>query len=137
MAYTLTKAKRIFIDDKLIDNPRLEKRYRFTLAEELAHFVIHRDIYSDCETVEDRIHAESLLTRQEIWYLETNAKALASAILMPKTTFEARLNNLISDPRNSTSLNTSINILSHDFDVNPKAVERRLRNLGYYKRGDF
>lgn len=135
MAYTLTKAKRIFIDDKLIDNPRQEKRYRFTLAEELAHFIIHRDIYSDCETIEDRIEVESLLTRQEIWYLETNAKALASAILMPKTTFEARLNSLISDPRNITSLNTSVNILSHDFDVNPKAAERRLRNLGYYKSG--
>lgn len=138
MAYMLAHGKRLFIDDKLIDNPRLEKRYRFTLAEEMAHFILHRDIYKDCKTIDERIERESLLTRQENWFLETNAKALASAILMPKSMIEARIDRLFSSIGDSSNHTTSIiTTLSHDFDVNPMAVRRRLKNLGYHRRSDL
>jgi Zn-dependent peptidase ImmA (M78 family) len=138
MAYMLTQGNRLFIDDKLIDNPRNAKRYRFTLAEELAHFIIHKDVYKDCKTINERLERESLLTRQEQWFLETNAKALASAILMPKFIIEERINNLFSTIGNSAGHTYSIiAILSHDFDVNPRAVRRRLINLGYHKRSNL
>lgn len=138
MAYMLIHSKRLFIDDRLIDDPRLTKRYRFTLAEELAHFIIHRHVYKDCKTLDERIEAELLLTRQEQWFLETNAKALASAILMPKTIIEPRIEELFSVVGNSSShTGAIINILSHDFDVNPQAVRRRLLNLGYHKRSNL
>ena len=138
MAYMLIHSNRLFIDDRLIDDPRLTKRYRFTLAEELAHFIIHRYVYKDCKTLDERIEAGSLLTRQEQWFLETNAKALASAILMPKTIIEPRVEELFS-AIGKTSKHTLqiINILSHDFDVNPQAVRRRLINLGYHRRSDL
>lgn len=138
MAYMLTHGNRLFIDDKLIDDPRLAKRYRFTLAEELAHFIIHRELYKECNTVDERIQMELSLTRQEQWFLETNAKALASAILIPKSLIERRVEQLISDtdkdPQHTSSI---INILSHDFDVNPTAIRRRLINLGYRKRSNL
>jgi Zn-dependent peptidase ImmA (M78 family) len=138
MAYMLIHENRLFIDDKLIDDPRLTKRYRFTLAEELAHFIIHKNVYSNCKTIDERIESELLLTRQEQWFLETNAKALASAILMPKTIIENRVEQLLSAVGNSPShTNAIINILSHDFDVNPQAVKRRLINLGYRKRSNL
>lgn len=138
MAYMLTQSNRLFIDDKLIDDPRLTKRYRFTLAEELAHFIIHKKIYQDCNTIDERIQRESILTGQEQWFLETNAKALASAILMPKTLIDSRINQLLSTigdrPGHAPPIITT---LSHDFDVNPKAVRRRLINLGYHKRSNL
>ena len=138
MAYMLTQISRMFIDDKLIDDPRLGKRYRFTLAEELAHFLIHRDIYKDCRTVEERIEREGLLTRQEQWFLETNAKALASAVLIPKRIVENRIDQLFSGiGDNPSHTSPVINILSHDFDVNPAAIKRRLLNLGYHKRSSL
>lgn len=138
MAYMLTQSNRLFIDDKLIDDPRLTKRYRFTIAEELAHFIIHKDIYQDCKTIAERIERESTLTGQEQWFLETNAKALASAILMPKTIIESRINQLLSITGDRPSHTPPIiTILSHDFDVNPKAVRRRLINLGYHKRSNL
>lgn len=84
MGYMLTHGKRLFVDNQLLDDSRFEQRYRFTLAEELAHYIIHKNIYVGCKTVDERIHTESLLTRQESYFLEHNAKALASAILMPK-----------------------------------------------------
>ena len=138
MAYMLIHGKRLFIDNRLIDEPRLTKRYRFTLAEELAHFIIHQHIYKDCKTLNDRIEMDSLLTGQEQWFLETNAKALASAILMPKTIIEPRTEELFSVVGNSSShTGAMINILSHDFDVNPQAVRRRLINLGYHRRSNL
>ncbi len=138
MAFLPTQAKRLFIDDRLIDNPRQAKRYRFTLAEELAHFLIHNDLYKDCKNIAERIEKESLLTRQELWFLETNAKALGSAILMPKKLIEKRVNDLINYFGNKPNYtNTIINALAHDFDVNPAAVRRRLKNLGYHKRSNL
>ncbi len=101
----------------------------------IAHFIIHRDIYRDCKTVDERIKKESILTGQEQWFLETNAKALASAILMPKTVIEERITKLLSTIGNSSGhAFPIITILSHDFDVNPKDIRRRLINLGYHKR---
>ncbi len=138
MAFMLIQGKRLFVDDKLIDNPRQAKRYRFTLSEELAHFLIHNNLYKDCKTIVDRIEKESLLTRQEAWFLETNAKALGSAILMPKKLIEKRVDDLISyfgSKPNYTSI--IINALAHEFDVNPAAVRRRLRNLGFHKRSNL
>ena len=138
MAYMLTQGKRLFIDDELLDNPKLEQRYRFTLAEELAHFILHQDLYKDCKTLDERIEKEALLTIQENWYLETNAKALASAILMPKTLIEEQINKLFSTTGNNPSRTSSIiNVLSQDFDVSGRAVRRRLINLGYHKRSDL
>lgn len=138
MAYMLTQGNRLFIDDKLLDNPRFGQRYRFTLAEELAHYILHKDIYKDSKTIDERIEQESLLTRQEKWFLETNAKALASAILMPKTVIEKRIDNLFStvgnNPANTSSI---IDKLSREFDVSKQAVIRRLLNLGYHKRSDL
>lgn len=138
MAFMLTQGKRLFVDDKLIDNTRQEKRYRFTLAEELAHFLIHYNLYQDCKTIAERIEKETLLTRQEAWFLETNAKALGSAILMPKKLIEKRVDDLISYFDNKPNYaGIIINALARDFDVNPAAVRRRLKNLGYHKRSNL
>ena len=138
MAYILIHGNRLFIDDRLMDDPRLTKRYRFTIAEELAHFIIHRNLYKDCKTLDERIELEQLLSWQEQWFLETNAKALASAILMPKTIIEPRVEELFSVVGSSSShTGAIINILSHDFDVNPQAIRRRLINLGYHRRSDL
>lgn len=138
MAYMLTQGNRLFIDDKLLDNPKSAQRYRFTLAEELAHFILHKSIYKDSKTIDERIEQESFLTNQEKWFLETNAKALASAILMPKRMIEKRIDNLISMVRNNPAHTSSIiTKLSQEFDVSIPAVKRRLINLGYHKRSDL
>jgi hypothetical protein len=41
-AFIDTTGKAVFVDADLIDNDQLEKKYRFTLGEELAHLLIHR-----------------------------------------------------------------------------------------------
>lgn len=137
-AFTLIKGKRLFVSFHLLDDPRLDKRYRFTLAEELAHSVIHHNVYKDCTSIEERIERDKQFTRQELYYLETNAKALASAILIPKPIIETRIEELFStigtDSRYSIPIITT---LSRDFDVSVPAMKRRLLNLGYHKRSNL
>jgi Zn-dependent peptidase ImmA (M78 family) len=49
----------------------------------LAHLLIHPAIFSNCKTIEQRLAVEEELTDVRRDRLENNARALASAILMP------------------------------------------------------
>lgn len=70
----------IYIDDQLADSSSGIRRYRMTVAEELAHIIIHRPAIEAVEKPEDFKHIQS----HDRWYLyERNAKWLAAAILMP------------------------------------------------------
>jgi hypothetical protein len=53
-AFIDTTGSIVFIDADLMNEDRLEKKYRFTLAEELAHFLIHKQVYAECRSIEDR-----------------------------------------------------------------------------------
>jgi Zn-dependent peptidase ImmA (M78 family) len=135
-AFMLVNSNRIFIDRDLLDADKLEKKYRFTLGEEFAHYLIHKDIYSDCKTIEERIKKEDSFTDNERNRLENNARALASALLMPKRMVEDRVVSLLKDITQDREdvIDYLAKKLSHDFDVNFKAARRRLINLGYDKR---
>jgi len=91
LAFTLVGSKRIFIDSFLLDDPRQEKRYRFTLSEEFAHSLIHHHVFENCNNIEERIQIEELFSEKERFFWEGNAKALAGALLMPKELFEQRV----------------------------------------------
>jgi hypothetical protein len=70
----------IYIDGQLADSSAGIRRYRMTVAEELAHIIIHRPAIEAVETPEDFKHIQT----HDRWYLyERNAKWLAAAILMP------------------------------------------------------
>ena len=82
-AFIDTTGEAVFVDADLIDNVQLEKKYRFTLGEELAHFLIHPAIFANCKTIEQRLAIEEELNDVRRDRLENNARALASAILLP------------------------------------------------------
>lgn len=139
-AFIDTTAKVIFVDAELMDSDRLEKKYRFTLAEELAHFLIHQPVFSHCRSIEDRLALEMRfddLTRDR---LESNARALASALLMPKTTVEPMVEDLATklvDDEGHILVEQLITAIGREYDVNFSAAKRRLRNLGYHRRLDL
>ena len=68
----------VLIDDRIADTK--PTRYRMTVAEELGHLVLHRELI-------DRVHSPSdfkELQQHYRWYeMERNAKRFAAAILMP------------------------------------------------------
>jgi Zn-dependent peptidase ImmA (M78 family) len=136
-AFIDTTAKVIFIDADLMNEDRFEKKYRFTLAEELAHFLIHRELFINCHTAEDRMRIEDMLDEQTLLYMESNAKALASAILMPKACVEPLVESLAGkfvDAEGHILVDKLASTLAEEYDVNVQAAKRRMRNLGYRQR---
>lgn len=127
---------RIYVDADLMDDEYEEKKYRFTLAEELAHYLIHRNVLSKCKSVEERVRFERSLGDDVMDRMDRQAKALASAILMPKFLFEPLVESLAEKCRDDSAqimVDELAKELSREFDVNYRAVKRRMKNLGYHK----
>jgi Zn-dependent peptidase ImmA (M78 family) len=91
------------------DNPR---RQRFTLAHEIAHYVLHRDLIGDGVS-------DSALYRSKLgeWY-ERQANRMAADILMP-----------VKLVRKYYETQKGIAPLAQIFDVSPDAMRIRLEEL--------
>ena len=87
-----------------------ENRRRFTIAHEIAHFILHRDFIGDGIT-DDALYRSALSSR-----LETQANQLAADILMPWPLLNAAMDGGINDVRT----------LANHFRVSPSAMSVRL-----------
>lgn len=90
------------------DHPR---RQRFTLAHELAHFILHRDLI-DTSLVDDTMYRGGLSDP-----MERQANKLAADILMPVWLIRGHWDSGNRDPMELARL----------FEVSPKAMEIRLK----------
>lgn len=79
-AFITVNRKTIYVDPFLMDLDQNEKRYRFTIAEEVAHGLIHRDLFKNVKTPEDYIGLYDWLDREIYRWMDRNAKYLAGAI---------------------------------------------------------
>ena len=91
-----------------------EVRRRFTIAHEVAHFVLHRDLIGDGIT-EDALYRSGFSDS-----VEREANGLAAEILMPRHLVRAWVSKGLRDPSE----------LANMFDVSKQAMEFRLANLG-------
>lgn len=88
-------------------------RQRFTIAHEIAHFVLHRDL------IEDGVTDDTLYRSPELSsYLEVQANRMAADILMPV--------RLLKRER---AKNGDARFLAKLFGVSPSAMEIRLKSL--------
>ncbi|MBE3069009.1 MAG: ImmA/IrrE family metallo-endopeptidase [Planctomycetes bacterium] len=71
----------VVVDEHLMD--RYEGRYRFTVAEEVAHFIIHRPYIDQARDIQGAIVLQGRLTAA-YRYVEANARRLAAELLMPR-----------------------------------------------------
>ncbi len=70
----------VYVDDTLMDSDASERLYRMTLAEELAHVILHREAIEAIGEPSDFL----AMHNHPRWYeFERNAKRLAAALLMP------------------------------------------------------
>lgn len=88
-------------------------RQRFTLAHEIAHFLLHRE-FLDSEVTDDRVYRSRLGTA-----MERQANRLAAQLLMPA--------NLVRVAWESGAREAAA--LARAFDVSTQAMEIRLREL--------
>lgn len=98
-----------------INRHDVKERQRFTLAHEIAHFLIHRDLIGD--GIVDDILYRSVLSDE----LEQQANRLGADILMPWNLVKERL-KLLEGKR----IETKIETLAKEFEVSITAMQIRL-----------
>ncbi len=120
--------------DEAIYTGRLN-RYRFSLAHETAHRVLHSEIYKELSsnTVADWKRNISSLPDREYRYLESHANAFAGLILVPPTKlaeeFHRAMGKLKEEDLSSTLLPILIaSELASVFDVSSQTLQIRLRD---------
>lgn len=98
-----------------VNNTHPIVRQRFTVAHEVAHFILHRELLD----LEGGTPLYRTGTSRDI--IERQADALGASILMPKQAVQ-KLYETVKDA----------NILARVFNVSKDAMEIRLNNLGLY-----
>ena len=109
----------MLIEALLLKNPVLHGRYRFTLAHELAHWILHKKLFEGTGIAAATYKTDSLDDNSVEW----QANYLAKAILMPVGQVKRAFYPLITD-------NNKIKKLADIFEVSKQAMEIRLTELG-------
>ncbi|HTT98272.1 MAG TPA: ImmA/IrrE family metallo-endopeptidase [Rhizomicrobium sp.] len=92
------------------DNPR---RKRFTIAHEIGHYVLHRDMIGDGVT-DDAMYRSSLGS-----FFETQANQYAAFVLMPPSLVKAAYNE---------GIRSYVDMAQH-FDVSEQAAQIRMKTI--------
>ncbi|MEI8189409.1 MAG: ImmA/IrrE family metallo-endopeptidase [candidate division NC10 bacterium] len=112
-----TDRMRVIIDAEVADHPSASF-YRFTVAEEFAHILLHRDIMAQVRTTED---LEELHAWTGYSVIDRNAKRLAAALLMPTITVSVQVRTLYAQLVEVAGFGDHAAILAH--------LEERLARL--------
>lgn len=93
-AFLSKNLRTIFVDRKAYDNNSYLRRLRFTLAEEVGHYVLHGDIYkhgakyeSEEEFIKDIINMDG----SDLHWVEYQARQFAGRLLVPHTELEKQI----------------------------------------------
>jgi len=116
-AFLSLNLKGIRVDRKAYDNPNYLPRLRFTLAEEVGHYILHKEIYqegvsynSEEEFIQDILNMDE----NDLSWIEKQARQFAGRLLVPTETLfqqiksnEEKIDQLYAinqDEENSRSL---------------------------------
>ena len=77
----------IVVQEELPD--QRPSQYRFTLAQEVGHLLLHRPILESARTAEDAARLHQDLTDEQYQKMEADANRCAGAILLPEANFRA------------------------------------------------
>ncbi len=139
-AFIDTTGCAVFVDADLMDDVFQAKKYRFTLAEELAHRLVHTSLFAGCKTVEQRLEIEESLDDARRDRMEHNAKALAGMLLMPENAVKAMVEGQLAahtDGAGKVNVDKIASLVSQRFDVNFTPAKRRLKYLGYHRKAGW
>ena len=135
------EGKTIYIDS-FLTSTHLSNRYRFTLAHEFAHWILHKKIINKLSKEKKMISYLSCTERdiknEQLEKIEAScewqANYLAGAILMPYLPLKnyCKEHNLMSC-NDVNKLKQDIDNLSKIYEVSYKAMTVRLKQLGYIK----
>lgn len=134
--YLSPDRKAIFVDEFQAD--QYEEKYRFTLAHELGHYVLHESCYKNLpfRTPDEYIQWREAITAQNISWFETHGDWFAEHVLIPTdhledvcrqvaAQYQERIMTFKDNPEDFWSY--ASNDIARYFEVNPPVVQNRIR----------
>lgn len=93
-AFLSNNLKEIRVDNNEYSSNTLSNRYRFTLAEEIGHFWLHRKIYEEgvkYNSTDEFIADYKNMDDDDLGWIEFQAREFAGRLLVPKSELEYKL----------------------------------------------
>jgi Zn-dependent peptidase ImmA (M78 family) len=131
---------------------KIQTRYRFTLAHEIGHCVLHKEIFENFEfdSMEEWKRFVSEMDEDKRGWLEYQGYSFAGCLLVPKVALESAFDNLIEEfstkirkakeyvPERATYAEYVIEIIAAriapEFDVSLETVKKRIKLLNLQER---
>lgn len=126
----IVSAGTIIVDESLKED-EYEKQYRYILAHELAHWLIHQNYYYENNEVASKSAYDDYNNKTE-----TEADLLALSLLMPKGRLKVAYDRLSCKLKEEST----IRILAGIFNVTIQTLGKRLENMNILKlimNGDY
>ena len=139
VAKHLSDGRYVIIVNESYADDRNACKYRYTLAQEISHILLHRDLLDSIKTTEDAVNFQSSLSPKEYSHkIESPANRCAGAILMPQHQFREAAYDTYEMWFEQT---TNVGVISPEFmqkrvvadlakrfQVNPTPARIRLQN---------
>jgi Zn-dependent peptidase ImmA (M78 family) len=113
----------MLIEALLLEKPNLYGRFRFTLAHELAHWILHKRLFIGTCIAAASYNVDNC----SVDSIEWQANYLAKAILMPAGQIKRGFYQTKTNSETETSV---ISNLANIFEVSKQALQIRLNELG-------
>jgi Zn-dependent peptidase ImmA (M78 family) len=137
-ALLLGDLKTIAVDQNDFLNERAQNRLRFSVAHEIAHLILHSDIFSKIQysSIPEWIDFFQKIPDEEYYWIEQHAYEFAGRLLVPRKILIEKLNNAIALVEKSgfnswdTSGESTREYIAHGiaqyFEVSDQVIEKRL-----------
>lgn len=135
---------KIFIDEYQYDN--FVEKYRFTLAHEIGHFIMHESFYDGLsfDTQQEYINfLQTTIPQKDLFWFETHGDWFAGHLLVPTKLLEGLCIDLLESSRDQFSDDDYLphefwsyasNELAGPFEVNPIVVEIRIQRESFVEK---
>jgi len=132
-SYITSDFSAIHVDEYVYESR--EKRYRFSLAHELSHLLLHRDVFAQLSfsNISEWKAAVTSIPEREYGLLEFQANSLAGLILVPPAELSRRFDEIAEtvkshrfDIRDPAVMDRIEQRLASEFNVSQAVIHRRL-----------
>ena len=127
-AFLKVSKKEIAVNLVRYNDERYYNRLKFSLAHELGHFILHKDImeFFSFDSLEEYIYFKQNISDKEYSKFEWQANEFAGRILVPEIIFKKEVANFLPDDWINGF--TFLNYLTDKFKVSENVIEIKLIN---------
>lgn len=141
-AFLSSNLTRIYVDAFVMDHRH--RRLRFSLAHELAHHELHRQLYatSTIASVRDWERVQASITAEDYAWFEFQANSFAGLVLVPELELHREFESAMTAARDAALSESTLSSeagrsyvstwLSGLFEVSDQVIEKRLEKDGLW-----